>query len=294
MKEILVQQYNAFSTQPGQGNPAGVILDATGLTDQEMQRIALLANMSECCFVLPSQVADYCLRYFMPNCETSLCGHATVATISAMMADQQVTEDRTLSIETKAGIITVGYDAAKQQVSMTQLPAQFQPFTGDIPTLMAAIGLTEESYDDRLPIVYGSTGAWTLILPIRTLADFNQMEPHTQDFPQAMVDRPTCSIHPLITGGFDPTHHLHGRHFSSVTSGIIEDPVTGTACSVMGGYYLTYMSDAPSAQLRIEQGNEMGMAGTVHVMAQRQGAEIAVSIAGTAVLSQNKLIALED
>lgn len=292
MKDVLVAQYHAFSSQPGKGNPAGVILDGSALTGEEMQRIAQLANMSECCFVLPSQVADYRFRYFMPNCETPLCGHATVATVCAMMNAQQITQDCTLSIETQAGIISVDYNAAEKTVLMTQIPAQFQPFTGDIPTLMAAIGLTEEAYNHRYPIVYGSTGTWTLIVPICTIEQFAQMTPHTQQFPTAMTEKPNCSIHPILLGAIDPSHQMHGRHFSSITSGVVEDPVTGTASGVMGGYYLTYLSDAPSAHLLIEQGNEMGLEGTVHVYAQREGNQIAVSIAGTAALSQEKYISL--
>ncbi|MFJ5034724.1 PhzF family phenazine biosynthesis protein [Streptomyces sp. NPDC088560] len=62
-------QVDVFSTIPYSGNPVEVLLDGTGLSDEEMQRLARWTNLSETTFVLPSTTpeADYLLRIFTPG-----------------------------------------------------------------------------------------------------------------------------------------------------------------------------------------------------------------------------------
>lgn len=85
MKPIEVLRYDAFSKTAGQGNPAGIVLEADGLTDWEMQKIAEQAGYNETAFLLPSESADIRIRYFTPGHEMNLCGHATVASLYALL-----------------------------------------------------------------------------------------------------------------------------------------------------------------------------------------------------------------
>src|SRR4051812_9026181 len=75
-----VLRYTAFSDRPEGGNPAGVVLDATGLGDAEMQRIAADVGYSETAFVLGVNGDELDVRYFSPLAEVPFCGHATIAT----------------------------------------------------------------------------------------------------------------------------------------------------------------------------------------------------------------------
>lgn len=63
MKTINVFHYDAFTNKPNMGNPAGIVLDADGLTEEEMQRIAEKVGFNETSFVLSSEVADIRMRY---------------------------------------------------------------------------------------------------------------------------------------------------------------------------------------------------------------------------------------
>src|SRR5688500_8841797 len=74
-------QVDAFTKQRFAGNPAGVVLDATGLPDDEMQQIASELNNPETAFLFPAAGPDHDLRirYFTPTTEVPLCGHATIA-----------------------------------------------------------------------------------------------------------------------------------------------------------------------------------------------------------------------
>ncbi len=111
---------------------------------------------------------------------------------------------------------------------MTQAPSQFIPFAGDRAAIAQAIGLDVSDLDTSLPIVYGSTGIWTLILPVRGLDAMRRMQPQNALFPALLTEQPRASIHPICFETVDPTANMHARHFSSPYAGTVEDPVTGT------------------------------------------------------------------
>src|ERR1043165_4668609 len=85
--QVQVIHADAFTDRPGMGNSAGVVVDASGLTDAQMQEVARWAGFNESAFVLPpteegaAMGADLRLRYFSPGHEVDLCGHATVASL---------------------------------------------------------------------------------------------------------------------------------------------------------------------------------------------------------------------
>src|SRR5262245_2739263 len=80
--EIL--HYTAFSADPAGGNPAGVVLDATGADEATMQRVAAELGYSETAFLTPrDRDGQFDVRYFSQRAEVPFCGHATVATAVA-------------------------------------------------------------------------------------------------------------------------------------------------------------------------------------------------------------------
>jgi predicted PhzF superfamily epimerase YddE/YHI9 len=76
----ILYQVDSFTTRPFTGNPAGVVLEAQGMTDAEMLAVARELNNSETAFVLPADAADHDVRvrFFTPTTEVPTCGHATV------------------------------------------------------------------------------------------------------------------------------------------------------------------------------------------------------------------------
>lgn len=81
------KQVDVFGAAPFKGNPLAVILQAEGLTEQDMYAIARWTNLSETTFVLPASdpAADYRLRIFTPNCEFPFAGHPTLGTAHALL-----------------------------------------------------------------------------------------------------------------------------------------------------------------------------------------------------------------
>ena len=79
-----IWRVNSFTDRPFAGNPAGVVPDADGLNDNEMQAIAAeLNDVSETAFITsdPEGEADIQLRFFTSTMEVNLCGHATMAAL---------------------------------------------------------------------------------------------------------------------------------------------------------------------------------------------------------------------
>jgi phenazine biosynthesis protein PhzF family len=80
MKNYRIYQVDAFTKTSLTGNPAGVVTNAAGLTDQQMQQLARELNNSETAFILPATdpKADFQIRFFTPTTEVPICGHATI------------------------------------------------------------------------------------------------------------------------------------------------------------------------------------------------------------------------
>src|SRR5918998_3423481 len=85
-REPDVLRYAAFTETPEGGNPAGVVLDAGGLSEPEMQAIAADVGYSETAFLIArggdgdaAAGREYDVRYFSPEAEVPFCGHATIA-----------------------------------------------------------------------------------------------------------------------------------------------------------------------------------------------------------------------
>lgn len=297
MKTISVLHYDAFTEHPNQGNPAGIVLEGEKFNESEMQKIAEKVGFNETSFVLPSNIADLRIRYFTPGHEMNLCGHATIATVFALKANGHLPEKETILIETKAGILPIRINQKEQStpsIIMKQIPAQFKEFNGSRKELAEAIGIAESDLDVNQSILYGSTGIWTLLVPIKSLHVFSQMVPKNDLFPSILKEIPNASVHPFCLETFEGEATMHGRHFSSPFSGTIEDPVTGTASGVMGAYYVTYINDKGKNQpIVIEQGQEIGRNGKVSVTVSDKNDQLDVEISGTAVFVKEIKIILE-
>ncbi|EEL69979.1 Phenazine biosynthesis protein PhzF [Bacillus mycoides] len=272
------------------GNPAGVVIEADGLTEEEMQRIAEKVGFNETAFVLSSEVADIRMRYFTPGFEMDLCGHGTVGTIYALRERGLLEEKANLTIETKAGILPIQIGANENGetfIKMRQAAPQFKDFTGSKEELAHSIGLEVTDLDASVPIVYGSTGNWTVIAPIKNLDACERMKPKNEAFPSVLKEIPKASIHPVCLETYDEQVQMHGRHFSSPYAGTIEDPVTRTASGVMGAYYATYLEKDFDHELEliVEQGQEINKDGrvTVYVTKDVENEKLQIDIAGTAV-----------
>lgn len=283
--ECHVIQVDAFTQEPGQGNPAGVILSGDDYSTEQMQKIAKKVGFNECVFVCESQKGEVKLRYFTPGHETPLCGHATMGAI--YLLSSQAKRDKEWLVETQAGVITVNYQMANESMTMEQSPAKFTAFKGNTKELCEVIGICESDLEPELPIVYGNTGSWTLIVPVKEAILLDKMVPQTSRFPNVLKEIPRSSIHPFAISK-NENGEYEARHFSSPFSGTIEDSVTGTASGVMGAYLLEYYATEKNEQkITVFQGKHVQREGSLDVQAKRsEDGHHNVSITGTACINR--------
>ncbi|MGR5914076.1 PhzF family phenazine biosynthesis isomerase [Bacillus pacificus] len=88
--------------KPNMGNPAGIVLEADGLTEEEMQIIAEKVGYNETAFVLSSS-RRYKNALLTPGFEMDLCGHGTVGTLYALREKGLLEEKVTLRLKRRLG-----------------------------------------------------------------------------------------------------------------------------------------------------------------------------------------------
>jgi predicted PhzF superfamily epimerase YddE/YHI9 len=115
-------QVDAFTNSAFGGNPAAVIVLKSMLEDRVLQHIAFENNLSETAFILRKDDGNYALRWFTPDAEVDLCGHATLA--SAHVLFEYYNLDTTLSFETKSGILTAEKTGDMIQLNFPARPPQ--------------------------------------------------------------------------------------------------------------------------------------------------------------------------
>ena len=278
-----IYRYEAFTDKAGMGNPAGVVFECDDITEEEMQKTAGEIGFNETVFLLASKTADIKMRYFTPGHEMNLCGHATIAGVYALF-EKENKEIKT--VETLSGIINVNMEIrnnGKTFIRMKQLPAQFEEFRGDKAKLAEALGIRENDIEEKFPVIYGSTGIWTLLVPVKNLDAFLKMKSDNKKFPEILTEKPKASVHPFCLETYNENADMHGRHFSSPFSGTVEDPVTGTASGVMGAYYIKFIKPSDEENIVVEQGHEIGKDGIVYVNVKKKDGNLDVEIKGEAV-----------
>lgn len=127
---------DAFTGTLFAGNPAGVCILPAFPTDQIMQKIAAENRHSETAFVVPRADGDFDLRWFTPEVEDDLCGHATLA--SACVLALRAHGVWPVRFHTRSGVLTVARDGDNFQMDFPAWPPQ----PCDVPAeLLPALGL---------------------------------------------------------------------------------------------------------------------------------------------------------
>jgi PhzF family phenazine biosynthesis protein len=293
---------DAFTTEPGKGNRAGVVLDASSLSDGAMQAVAALVGVSETAFLSPApQGADFDLvqRYFTPEVEVPTCGHATIGSHFVRARSLDMERGR-VRIKTGAGVLPIDIETVDGalKVTMTQGAVAFTP-PYDAPVreaILKALGLTPGDLADGLPVQEVSTGHSKVMVPIRSVAVLNGLKPDMCAL-RALSREIGCNGYFVfaLNGGEDACL-TSGRMFAPAV-GIDEDPVTGNGNGPCGAYLSRYgvLSDRPVFRYLGRQGVAMGSEGIIEVTVTRDASgPYKVQVGGTAVDAGRLEIELSD
>ena len=247
-------QIDAFADRPFTGNPAAVIPLDAWLDDATLQAIAEENNLSETAFIVPdaSGAADYELRWFTPAVEVALCGHATLASghyVLGLEQDRDLVRFRTR----KSGILEV---ARHGDGYLMGLPA-YAPEPAAVPGLLEALGVQGETL--RHPRGYDLTIFDSAEAVLAVIPDFRALA--------AVGD--TLNI--VSAPGTDTD--VISRVFAPA-AGIDEDPVTGSAHSVLAPYWA----------------KRLGRDRFTAFQASRRGGHVGCELAGERVILSGKCV----
>ncbi|AIF50752.1 PhzF family phenazine biosynthesis protein [Pelosinus sp. UFO1] len=280
---VIVYTLNSFAKTKDGGNPAGVVLQADGLSDEEMLDIAQQVGFSETAFVQKSEKANYKVRFFTPNSEVELCGHATIATF-ALLKNKKMIDDGILCQETKAGILNIDVDHDK--IYMNQNTPEYLNII-DKNEITESLNITQNDFISHLPIQIVSTGLKDIMIPVKSLDRLFSIKPDYKKIAALSKRYNIIGFHVFsLETKFDSTAHC--RNFAPLYN-INEESATGTSNGALACYLYNHgvINQEQSSELVFEQGYSMKKPSEILVRLKIDNNKICeVKVGGTAIIKR--------
>jgi PhzF family phenazine biosynthesis protein len=280
-----ILRYAAFTTDPEGGNPAGVVLDATGLDDAGMLAVAAEVGYSETAFLTRGRSGaagerDYDVRYFSPKAEVPFCGHATIATAVAL-AERIGAGD--LLFRTRAGEVPVTVEAGPDgalRATLTSVDPRVDAVSeADVAEALRLLRWSGDDLDPALPPRIAYAGAQHLVLAAATRERLAKLAYDFDGLAAFMEARELTTLQ-LVWREDASTFHVRDPF---PIGGVVEDPATGAAAAAFGAYLreLGLVVGGGGTVLTLHQGEDLGRPGVLRVELREGDRRVRVS--GTAV-----------
>ncbi len=273
---------DVFTDRAFGGNPLAVVLDAGGLSTEQMQAIATEFNYSETTFVLPpaDRANDANVRIFTVRRELPFAGHPNVGT-AFVLATQVAKAPERLKFEEKAGLVPVEILTGPGGVTGAELTAPGRlELMSQAGAAQAAACLSLAASDirtDRHQPQVASVGLPFLIVEVATREAVRRARPDATAFASTMPGLGCDAIY-FYTRDVPATEQpldLQARMFHPGASGLSEDPATGSATGAAAA--LLAELDATrdgELKLRIGQGVDMGRPSLLLTRVRKQGGSV--------------------
>jgi PhzF family phenazine biosynthesis protein len=252
-----VLRYSAFTQTPAGGNPAGIVLDATGLDEAAMQAIAAEVGYSETAFLTPAgnDGRSFDVRYFAPSIEIPFCGHATIATGVALA---ERLGEGVFVLHTKAGEVPVGveHDADGQlRATLSSVEPKIGDLDdGDLDRLLDALHWTRADLDPEFLPKVAFAGAWHPVVAAASRGRLADLDYDFDAMRALMLQRDWATIQ-LVWRETSTVFHVRDPF---AAGGVVEDPATGAAAAALGHYLRETHLIEPPVTLTLHQGVDMG------------------------------------
>jgi PhzF family phenazine biosynthesis protein len=280
-----VELVHVFTCEGRGGNPCPIVTDADSLSSNDMQAIAREQG-HESGFVLsaPSEEFDYSFRFWVPNHEMEMCGHATIGALW-LLASKGKLGGREIHINTLSGIVT-GFVSQRAtdlpEIEITQPAGKVQSLDRDAESeVLAVLGMTRDELLD-LPIQNAVTSRIKTLVPVRHLDRLNALTPDFSTIDAVCIKIGSTGLYPYAA------HDQSGQTFDARqfprSSGYQEDAATGIAASALAfGLLASGMIEPNSKPVRIMQGRAMGSLSQIEVQLSFDGDRALGCLLGGAV-----------
>jgi trans-2,3-dihydro-3-hydroxyanthranilate isomerase len=273
---------DVFTETPLEGNPLAVFPDATGISEDLMQRIARELNLSETAFVLPPE-RSHCaarVRIFTPRRELRFAGHPTIGTAFVLIQEGMIAVGtRNFRLDEAIGPVPIRVEsvAPDRPLLWLRTPSISEGPTYDRKLAAQALGLDVRDLLDFAP-QWMSAGNDTILVPLKNPAAVDR----------AWLDLSGMRLlapgprEPACVFVFAPTSQGAYSRMFSPEYGVAEDPATGSSTGPLAAYMMRYglVSNAPGARFINEQGTHMGRRSILHVRIEGPRGAYGIEVGG--------------
>lgn len=282
--KIKAFKLNSFAKKSGGGNPAGIVLEADFLSDEEMKRIAEKLGFSETAFISKSNLADFKLRFFTPNDEVNLCGHATVGSYFTLFK-QGIIASGVYTQEVKAGILEIEVNQNGIVTMEQNCPTYYDILNNEEIASSLSIGTNE--IIEELPIQIVSTGLKDIIIPVKSLDIINKISPNLDRIKHISKKYGVIGYHVFT---LETLHNAsaHCRNFAPLY-GINEESATGTSNGALACYLYKYGEVKDMENIVMEQGYSMNRPSEIHVKLSSENDKIKKVMVGGKALDLQEI-----
>ena len=268
MNNIASHRYltmDVFSERVLEGNQLAVFPDASGISDNTMQKIAAELNLAETAFIGPATRPDCAVsvRIFTPKRELSFAGHPTIGTSFVVLEEELVPKGTSeFMLEEKIGPVHIRVEPGIRPLIWLATPSITFGRLYDPDSCAKAVGLNVSDLMEVSPQVVNA-GNPTLIIAVR---DKEQVD-------RAWLESSGLSLlkskdePPLLVMVFTPTHDGAYSRVFGPEYGVREDPATGSATGPLAAFMVQHglVSGAAGTSFVSEQGVKMGRRSILHV-----------------------------
>jgi PhzF family phenazine biosynthesis protein len=254
---------NVFSAGPNGGNPAPIILDAAGMSDADMQDVARTWGL-ESSFISPApngSDCDFTFRFWVPNHEMTMCGHATVGAVWLLYMLGRLPRDQ-VSIWTRSGRVDAQVSRRNSVgvwVEITQPKGKITPIPDSNRSeadILKVLGITSNDLAD-LPIQNACTSRVKTLVPVKSVAVLDGLRPDFSKMEELCERIGSTGLYPYAPA--DLTNQVFDARQFPKSCGYPEDAATGIAAAALAFGLLESKLVATSARpITIRQGRAMG------------------------------------
>lgn len=253
------RQVDVFTTKAYLGNPVAVVLDAEGLTTEEMQRFTCWTNLSEATFVLPPSQPDahYRVRIFTSTSELQFAGHPTLGTCHAWLeASGTQSQDDVIVQECGAGLVPVRRTPDALAFAAPPLIRSGPVDESLVQHIASALRIDRAEVADA---AWADNGpGWVAVL-LESADAVLALDP-------GFVDLDLGVVGPYPEGS---PHAFEVRAFFPQGGSTVEDPVTGSLNAALAQWL--FESGRATAPYVASQGTALGRSGRVHISRDPDG-----------------------
>jgi PhzF family phenazine biosynthesis protein len=290
---VEVVHTSVFRAGANGGNACPIVPYADRLSDNEMQTLARRFGLDTVFILQPqSKTADLRLRYFFPDHEMGISGHATIAAVTVALFNRS-TKKKRLWIETVSGLYEISWEEGADGIAVTL--EQNQPWFGPTaaPQQVARVlAIPSDLFVAGSPIQCVSVSRAKLLVPLNDWKVLDAMNPDFEALWHLCDELEVTGLYVFTRHTNKEGADVEARQFP-LRAGFPEDAAKGVAAAALGAYLATYdhKSRTGHYHFRIAQGYAMGAPSLIEAIVECENGKVTrTAIRGTAHIVRRERI----